>query len=1295
MANQTVTTTVNYDDASISGLLNGETLTLNGGSVTIDADVRWNQQAAVFGSVSISASLGGSFLIDGTQIWEVPFSASSGNVPTQNARGSNGVTGGTSGATGELTRVWASNSRTPATAGTAMPNTGYIKLRSRTGTFQNGEIITLPGGATITASGAGQRSWLHAVGTENTTLTLPRLGTFSVNGDWYNLGVTDGTDNQTFQFPVLDECPAVQVETAPGSNVYEWWTNAGHRWINNANMDDLVPSGTTQTPNNISGPQGALVGGQYLNGARLRETATSAPHSAGVSFTANQIPTGILTYRAWIRKETRRWMLVQAASGSNRFGALVDLDAGTIIANPTIGTPTNTSSNITSAGGGWFLVELTLNHTVTNTAALNVCLAASSTPTYDANGLPTYLGVTTEGGYVGPAHVLHPTTQQIATDARGKYFFSDSTTGVLTFAKRDANYNAGQKPASGCRVRIPNVILSSSTSADWTRDVLNETPTSRYEIDTTSGGSINVRYACCAWYLVSSAGTSMTLRDSAVSVGIVLTNIAGSVSITNCACLGVKSGGLTSLAITSSYSGSNITDSVFVRFVAGTTAVVNLSTCKNVTFSNCRFDSFPTTRIAPTKLSVVTTVTTTSSDTITFTNCACVGGMINSTTTNTLTITNLQYADVMVGNTPVLNGTYAVSLTTVKGCVVDGLSAYAQLTNVHPYEALFASVTSCDTITIQNIGSAATPYDGGTANLLGIIYRFTSTTTNITLRRIYVQNLRTATFSSTNTIQNARFYNVWGDGADSQVNLIVDCIAQGCRWTNPSTTQTGVYGTHWEDAFVSETDGRLMISGCEPIATTNAQCSGTFGLNAGFTSTGSIALPNLEDSVEWTMPYAALGHTSLARFTSGVTTNPWSVTGTNTQFLEFQYQINTGAGFSAWKHLLNQGRRASGGGSGTNTVTLNSSERAAMLRQPQVGDYIQTASQRLPLGTTITNVSGDTLTVSNAFTANMTSNELIFIWRDIVDETISPSIGYTLKVRVRVNTASSTTLFSFLRIPFDTTAIAQQTQYPLPQPVATASVTGIIANSRFQIYNVTANTEVINQSIANTSWSLNYTEGTTFTSGDVIRIRIRQPGYLPYQAQAIAANTGWSLLASQQADPIYTASTPANYSIDYGNFKIRATGDRASFTAQEIVDIIRVSEATANGIALATFADISGEVELSPGVFTAITVNLLGWQLSWAANSVSQASISNGNIVGGINGDPVEDVVGGPQVTVRVSADATIVTPTASISPADITAIAAAVLSAAQTTPIASDIREVNGYVIDGAGTTVDPWGPV
>lgn len=232
MANQTLTTTANFDEAALTGLNNGETITINAGAMTINSDCRWGQNAAVFGGITISSTLGGSVTITGSTVWEIAFDASTGNVPTTNAYGSNGVTGGTSGATGELLRVWATGSLTPSASGGAMPASGWIKLRTKTGTFQDNETITLPGGATVTVNSAtgGKRSWIHVVGVEAATATIPRLGSFTVTGDWYELGTTSGADDQTFQFPVADACPAIWVETSAGSGVYEPWLNGGSRW---------------------------------------------------------------------------------------------------------------------------------------------------------------------------------------------------------------------------------------------------------------------------------------------------------------------------------------------------------------------------------------------------------------------------------------------------------------------------------------------------------------------------------------------------------------------------------------------------------------------------------------------------------------------------------------------------------------------------------------------------------------------------------------------------------------------------------------------------------------------------------------------------------------------------------------------------------------------------------------------------------------------------------------------------------------------------------------------------------
>ena len=263
--------------------------------------------------------------------------------------------------------------------------------------------------------------------------------------------------------------------------------------------------------------------------------------------------------------------------------------------------------------------------------------------------------------------------------------------------------------------------------------------------------------------------------------------------------------------------------------------------------------------------------------------------------------------------------------------------------------------------------------------------------------------------------------------------------------------------------------------------------------------------------------------------------------------------------------------------------------------------------------------------------------------------------------------------------------------------LSTASVEWTQTGSSVQVYNVTSNTEIYAAAnVVGTSWSLSYTPPTSFDVGDVVRVRIRKAGYEPIEATAIVGSTGWSVFGDQVVDSRYSASSPANYTVDYINLKIRATGSRASFLAQEIVDIVRQAETTLDGIKLPEFAKVSGLVTLSPGVSTALTVELEGWQLSWASGSVPQATVGGGNVVGGIGGDPVEDVVGGPQVTVNLSAAATQVSVGSGVLPSDIVAIAAAVwdtvLSShltAGSTGEALDAASVGG---GGGATAQDVW---
>ena len=226
MTDQTLTTSLNFDDPSISGLLNGENITINSGAVlTVNSDVRWGQQAAVPFDITIN---NGELRIDGSTVWWVPFSASTGNAPALGTVGALDVTrGGTNVA--EFLGVFTALGTAPVAADTAMPSTGWLKFRRTTATLAINDVLTFAGGATATLSSAGQRGWLHFVGREGTSSVTGRavaasgLARIVVTGEWFELGTTNGAAGQTLQHYVQDYCPGLQIETAAGSGVYEWW----------------------------------------------------------------------------------------------------------------------------------------------------------------------------------------------------------------------------------------------------------------------------------------------------------------------------------------------------------------------------------------------------------------------------------------------------------------------------------------------------------------------------------------------------------------------------------------------------------------------------------------------------------------------------------------------------------------------------------------------------------------------------------------------------------------------------------------------------------------------------------------------------------------------------------------------------------------------------------------------------------------------------------------------------------------------------------------------------------------
>lgn len=140
---------------------------------------------------------------------------------------------------------------------------------------------------------------------------------------------------------------------------------------------------------------------------------------------------------------------------------------------------------------------------------------------------------------------------------------------------------------------------------------------------------------------------------------------------------------------------------------------------------------------------------------------------------------------------------------------------------------------------------------------------------------------------------------------------------------------------------------------------------------------------------------------------------------------------------------------------------------------------------------------------------------------------------------------------------------------------AAASVTSIVPGSRIQVVNVTAGTEVENTIVAGTSWSLSYPDGSTFSAGDIVQVRLAyQSGAtakVPAQYRTVASEFGWSILADQIDDKVYNANAIDGDAVtefieDYPNVEIDIDDPDGVTTVQRGYAWYIAGQMTENGI---------------------------------------------------------------------------------------------------------------------------------
>ncbi len=181
--------------------------------------------------------------------------------------------------------------------------------------------------------------------------------------------------------------------------------------------------------------------------------------------------------------------------------------------------------------------------------------------------------------------------------------------------------------------------------------------------------------------------------------------------------------------------------------------------------------------------------------------------------------------------------------------------------------------------------------------------------------------------------------------------------------------------------------------------------------------------------------------------------------------------------------------------------------------------------------------------------------------------------GYTTEINVTAASGTVTINLALGQTVPDYTSAGATVVFAQPQ--SEAAVTSIIDGSRIQVFNVTTATEIANEIISGTSWTLSYDDGVEFTDGDTVRVRLTfQDGtdaYQQFTSNTIASATGWNILASQEALPAYTTmgidgSTVTEFDLDVGSIEVDADDADGETTKSRLVAWFYYAVTTEDGI---------------------------------------------------------------------------------------------------------------------------------
>lgn len=480
------------------------------------------------------------------------------------------------------------------------------------------------------------------------------------------------------------------------------------------------------------------------------------------------------------------------------------------------------------------------------------------------------------------------------TDASMKVI--TQTTGGIRIGN-DGTNGVFYLPPTGCKVRIPAIILTTCTrtagSGSGPRVLPNATLATRQELVTTGAGYIDMRGAVIQWYMNLSQAFFAKYKSCAISDTMVLSEIASPVDVDNCIVAPTAAQLNFALNITSCFAGGTIQNSVFNRFSLASSGsyVGQINYVTGATFSGNIY------RSATLRANGTTgCITSTAPVNCTFTNETFIGGRALFFAAQRCVFNNTTYYDHTITTTT--TSTNPMEALVITGACADNtINGFSlPLPANGPYSALIGLTASYNTL-IKNIGSSYSSPLVLNASVTGLILVTNGNNDGIVMKRCYVSNTRSGPYAFVNSDTNVLLEHVAGDAADTSVIVSLNTIAKNCMLTSATTGQVSVYGTHWLTRFTSTTAGFAEVLCNEPTVTSGTQCQITGGTPQ-FNSSGSVQLTKVGDQVVWEMPFFAIGFTA---FTNSAPT----ITGTNVTFSSgstwgnhtLEYQVDTGSGY--------------------------------------------------------------------------------------------------------------------------------------------------------------------------------------------------------------------------------------------------------------------------------------------------------------------------------------------------------------------------------------------------------------